>query len=306
MNYKKALIIISILGAFLFYNFLDYKVFAFDIPEKPINYVSDFANIIDDQEEFLINQKLKSFQASTSNEIAIVTIPELPVNTYIERYANELFRKWGIGDKTNNNGVLFLLSLKDRKNRIEVGYGLEGALTDYTSNAILQDIKPILKSGDYNLAVNNVVDSIIKATTGEYQNTGNVNVSNSNLFSFIPHFIIFFFFFFPILTAWLASVLGRTKSWWLGGLMGFILALVLYFLVYKILAWFLFTILGLIFDYFVSKNYKQSISSTKDPDWWSGGTWGPGGGWGGGGSSDGGFGGFGGGSSGGGGSSSDW
>ncbi|MFQ3576483.1 MAG: TPM domain-containing protein, partial [Cytophagales bacterium] len=106
------------------------------IPEKPQNkgkLVFDYANMLKSIEETMLNNKLLTFFDSSSNEIAIVTIPTLEGEN-IEEYANQLFSKWGIGSAKNNNGVLILVSQKERKVRIEVGYGLEGALPDLLCN----------------------------------------------------------------------------------------------------------------------------------------------------------------------------
>ena len=224
---------------------------------------------------------------------------------YIEEYATQMFREWGVGSKQNNNGVLLLISLEERKDRIEVGYGLEGALTDLQSDQILKTVNTYLKEGDYDSAVQVGASSIMSAVQGEYKAEDN-SAPTAFLSSLSPDVFmgaIFFFFFFVI--PWTAAILGRTKSWWLGGVVGFVLAALLFVFLIKTLFVFLLTLIGLLFDYVVSKNYGKAKSSGSDPSWWAGGRH-MGGGFGGFNSSSGGFGGFGGGSSGGGGSSSSW
>ena len=76
-------------------------------------------------------------------QIVVAIVPNMS-GRYIEEYANKMFREWGIGSKQNNNGVLLLVSL-EHKDRIEVGYGLEGALTDLQSNQILNEVNSYLK-----------------------------------------------------------------------------------------------------------------------------------------------------------------
>lgn len=295
---KKALVKFSIIGAFFFANFL----FAFDIPYKPSGYINDFANVLSAETKSKLETDLDAFKASTTHEIVVAVIPNMN-GRYIEEYAVQMFRDWVIGTKENNNGVLLLLSLEERKSRIEVGYGLEGALTDLESNQILTDMTPYLKSGDYDGAIEYGVGGIERATVGEiYAENKNSTASSFSPETFINIAFLFFFFVIPIL----AAILGRTKSWWLGGVIGFVLALALFIFLYKVIWVFLLTVFGFVFDYFVSKNFKQAKSTGSDPSWWAGGRH-MGGGFGGySGSSGSSFGGFGGGSSGGGGSSSSW
>lgn len=274
-------------------------------------YVNDYANIIDDDVENQLNQRLYDFAASTTHQIVVVTVNNMD-GDYIEHYSIKLAEKIKAGTAKNDNGVILLIAKDDRKMRIEVGYGLEGVLTDgVSSNIINTNLKPAFQKGDYTRGISSAVDRIVNITSGEeIPKEGNylssVNYSNSNLWVVLFYMV----FFGAFVVSWLGSILGRTKSWWLGGVIGFVIALVLFLLVAKIIWFFLLTIAGFVFDYFVSKNYKEKKSTKDGPDWWSGGTWGPGsgGGWGGGYSSSSGGGGFsgGGGGFGGGGSSGSW
>ncbi len=291
---KKALVTFSIIGAFFFT-----ISFAFDIPYKPTNYVNDFADVLSTETKDKLNIELAQFKASTTHEISMVIVPNMD-GRYIEEYAVQMFREWGIGSKENNNGVLLLLSLEERKSRIEVGYGLEGALTDLESDQILTGMNTYLKAGDYDGALEYGADGIEAATVGEiYVKDNNSTASSFSPEMFINIAFLFFFFIVPIL----AAILGRSKSWWLGGVIGFVLALILFIFLYKVIWVFLITVVGFVFDYFVSKNFKAAKSSGTTPSWWAGGSH-MGGGYSG--SSGSSFGGFGGGSSGGGGSSSSW
>ena len=92
-------------------------------------YVNDYANVLSDEvEEYIFNNSVKLYDETTS-QIVVVTVPNLE-GEKLESYATELFRSFGIGDKEKNNGILLLLALDERQSRIEVGYGLEGVLTD--------------------------------------------------------------------------------------------------------------------------------------------------------------------------------
>lgn len=279
---------------------------------KPYNYVNDYAAVIDAAEEDALNQKLAALEKATGAQVAIVTIHSME-GDYIEHYAVKLFEAWKIGDAKLDNGALLLVSIEDRKMRLEVGYGLEPKLTDGWSSYILNELlQPSFKRGEYAVGLNAAVDTIGQIVAGEQTEVPKkVMPSNSLLnliFNLAPLIFIFGFAFFE----WLAAVLGRTKSWWLGGIIGSLLGgfiiLIIGVSVMTEIVTLILALLGFIFDYVVSKNYgqhKRGILSGP-PDWWSGGTWGPGGStWTGssGGSS---WGGFGGGSSGGGGASGSW
>lgn len=141
------------------------------IPPKPNppKLVNDLAGVLSADEEQRLEQQLVAYDDSTSNQVAIVLVNTLD-NYPIEEYATRLFREWGIGNKKTNNGVLILAAIADRKLRIEVGYGLEGAIPDITANHIIDDdIKPNFRSEDYYDGLSKAANSIIKAATGEYK-----------------------------------------------------------------------------------------------------------------------------------------
>ncbi|MCD4781930.1 MAG: TPM domain-containing protein [Candidatus Omnitrophica bacterium] len=124
-------------------------VFAQDYPARPIDYVSDFANQISPTDEQIINQYARELQRKTSVELSVVTVKSTqPLE--IDQYANILFEKWGIGKKGKDNGILMLLAVKDRTTRTEVGYGLEGVITDAISGRIQREVMiPRFKAGGY-------------------------------------------------------------------------------------------------------------------------------------------------------------
>ncbi len=134
----------------------------------PARLVVDNANILTSSEVETLERKLVALDDSTSNQIAIVTIKSLNGEA-LEDVAVATFRDWGIGNKKTRNGVLVLVSMEDRKIRIEVGYGLEGAIPDVTANDIINnDIKPNFKQGNYYAGLNTAIDDLSKAASGEY------------------------------------------------------------------------------------------------------------------------------------------
>lgn len=141
-----------------------------DFPATSKTLVTDYTQTLTAEQKAQLEQKLVAFDDSTSSQIAVVLIKS--IGDYdINEYALELGRKWGIGGKSKNNGVILLIAIGDRKLSIQTGYGLEGALPDiYTKRIIENDIKPFFKSGDYYAGINAGTDSIISLIKGEYKN----------------------------------------------------------------------------------------------------------------------------------------
>lgn len=141
-------------------------VYALTLP-APQNFVTDSAHMLRRDTVVSLEQTLRAFNASTTNEIAVVTVSRLDGET-IEQASESLFRTWGIGKKGKDNGVLLLIAQEDRAVRIEVGYGLEGVLTDARSHAIIaQSVLPLFKGGDYDGGVVSGVDAIISTLNGD-------------------------------------------------------------------------------------------------------------------------------------------
>ncbi len=273
---------------------------AYTSPGAASGYVSDFAQVLSTESVASLNAELTAFNASTSNEIAVAIVPDMG-GDYIENYAVKLFEEWGIGKAAQDNGVLLLLAIQEREIRIEVGYGLEGALPDSVAQRIIDDMGTQLRAGDYAGAITDAVHSIQAATQGEYAGAGE---QGRSFWRDVPIEAYFFVPFF-ILT-WLAAILGRSKSWWAGGVVGFVLGVIAWAIGGNpAWAWAILTAAltgsGLLFDYIVSHSYAAAARTGGKPPWWGGGT-----GLGGGRMGGGGFGGFGGGSSGGGGASGRW
>ncbi len=103
--------------------------FAYASPGKPTGFVNDFAKMLSAPEKSAIELKLANYKKQTGNEISVVTVASLD-GDYIENFATQLFKEWGIGENGKDNGALLLISRDDRKARIEVGYGLEPYLPD--------------------------------------------------------------------------------------------------------------------------------------------------------------------------------
>jgi uncharacterized protein len=124
--------------------------------------VVDAANILPDTDVAALDAKLAALEKQTSIQLVVATVPDLQ-GYEIDEYGYQLGRTWGIGQKGKNNGALLLVAPNERKVRIEVGYGLEGTLTDaLTSQIIRRDIIPRFKAGDMAGGVVAGSDAIIK------------------------------------------------------------------------------------------------------------------------------------------------
>ena len=134
-------------------------------------YVNDSAKVLDASLENYIISTNKSLYSQTGAQIVVVTINSLE-GEGLEEYANELFRQYGIGDKKKNNGVLMLLSIQDRKSRIEVGYGLEGALNDAKTGRIQDNYMiPYFKEDNWQDGIKNGYNAILSEVEKEYDVT---------------------------------------------------------------------------------------------------------------------------------------
>lgn len=254
-------------------------------PGQPSGFVNDFAGILKVETTTALNQQLAQFSNDTGNEISVVTIVTYGLDETIETYAEKLFQEWGIGKEQEDNGLLLLIAHDDREMRIEVGYGLEPIITDIESGRVVREVLiPAFKNANYDegiIQAVNIITGLIKEEDISYQSSS--KITNWSDFLWI---VIFVFIY-------LGSLLARSKSWWAGGIVGGILGAIFFS---SIIAAIICILVGLGFDFLVSRAYKNSISRGGVPPWWIGG----------GGHSSGGFGGFGGGMSGGGGVSGRW
>ncbi|WP_246731589.1 YgcG family protein [Methylocapsa sp. S129] len=127
--------------------------------------VVDQANVISPEQRASLEGKLKALEDKSGIQLVVATVSSLE-GQEIEPYANQLFRTWKLGEEKKNNGVLFLIAPKEHKVRVEVGYGLEGTLTDATSKIIIANaVAPRFKAGDFNGGISRGVDDIITTLT---------------------------------------------------------------------------------------------------------------------------------------------
>lgn len=115
---------------------------------KPQGYVSDFAGVVDAGSRARLEDYAGRLEKATGVQSAFVTLPDL-AGEPVDQVANDLFRKWGIGHKGKDDGILLLLSIHDRRSRLELGYGLEPAITDGMAGDVLRAMRPYLRENRY-------------------------------------------------------------------------------------------------------------------------------------------------------------
>lgn len=269
---KKLALLISLLISVCAFAQIDNVVPRRPSPPKLVN---DFANVLTQDQIDALEKKLVAYDDSTSNQIAIVLLPTITDKDGeeypIEEVGLKILRDWGVGNAKNNNGIVILAAMQEHKLRIEVGYGLEGAVPDVTAKSIIDnDITPNFKANNYYRGLDAAVNSIMEAARGEYKAPEGYGDRGKKVGKGIGKIIVGIIILIVILSMFGGGSNGggymsRRGSGWLGPF-----------------------ILG-----------EMLGSAGRGGSGWSGG----GGGWSGGG---GGFGGFGGGGGGGGGASGGW
>ena len=142
-----------------------FPAFAVDVPFLT-GRVTDNAQILSDETRKAVTANLKAHEEKTTNQIAVLTVPTLE-GVSIEEYAVTVFNTWKLGQKGKDNGVLLIVAPKDRKLRIEVGYGLEGTMTDGIAGSIIRNaITPFFKNNDYDRGIDEGVRAIINVLEG--------------------------------------------------------------------------------------------------------------------------------------------
>lgn len=151
--------------------FICRPAFALDIPPKPTGYVSDWAAILSPETKQQLESALRDFELETTDQIVVATFASLESES-LEDFTIRAAEKWKVGQKDKNNGVILFIFVDEHEIRIEVGYGLEGALPDATSELIIQqEIVPYFRASNYDEGVRHGIAAIIKSVAGEYTAT---------------------------------------------------------------------------------------------------------------------------------------
>lgn len=143
------------------------------LPPKPDNHFNDYAGLIPQATAKVLNDQLTQNERDTGSQILVAIFPSMPDGAELSSYCNDVFNSWKPGAKGTNNGAIFFVFVKDRKARVEVGYGLEGVLTDaLTKRMQLNDFVPNMKANNPTLAVSLMVRDMIQASKHEYKGSG--------------------------------------------------------------------------------------------------------------------------------------
>ena len=267
--------------------------------------VTDLTGTLAADQSSALEAKLAAFEQSKGSQVAVLIVPTTQPEA-IEQYSIRVVDQWQLGRGKVDDGVLLLIALNDRKVRIEVGYGLEGALPDATSNRIIQqDIAPAFKRGDYYGGINTGVDRIMRVIEGEPLPEPEFSPPAAGIPGLV-HLLPFLFIFALVGSSIFRRLFGRVGgALATGGLVGFLAWLIISILGISVMA----GIVAFIFALLGGTGGGGGPSAGRN-GWYSrrhGSGWGYGGGFGGGGGGFGG-GGFGGGGGGfgGGGASGGW
>ncbi len=175
---------------------------AFAAPNFPTlsSRVVDQANVLSPSTEVKLKNILEAHENETTNQIVVVTLNTLD-GYEIADYGYQLGRHWGIGQAEKNNGALLIIAPNERKVRIEVGYGLEGTLTDGLSSYIInQELVPYFKTGDYDTGTQNGISAMLQAlqyNSNEYNSHRQSPVrgkGEATIFSIFPIFVMLLIF----------------------------------------------------------------------------------------------------------------
>ena len=159
---------------------------------KATGYVTDNGNLISQTVQLKLEQFLHDFEASDSTQITVLTISSLEGEN-LEEYSLRVLEQWGVGQKDKDNGALLIVAKDDRKIRIEVGYGLEGRLTDLLAGRIIDnEISPRFKQGDFDGGIVSGVIGMAEAVRGEYTGTGKTQTRKKKSSPFGLIFLLFF------------------------------------------------------------------------------------------------------------------
>jgi uncharacterized protein len=287
------------LALFLFQAF---PALALEVPTLK-NRVTDLAGVLDSNQIASLTLKLQELDKTDSTQIAVLIIPSLEGES-LEDYTMRVVEAWKLGMKGQDNGALLFISLKDRKIRIETGYGLEGTLTDASSSQIIRnEIAPRFKTGDFYGGIDAGVTGIIQTVRGNYQASPESETQPTRRKSGISVNLIIILLF-PLL-----GILSATGKWG-GGIIGAGAGMLLPFTMisHNLIVLLIGGAVGGLVGILAGALIHSAAKSGGGSGWGGGFFGGSGGGFSGGGDYGGGGGGFsgGGGSFGGGGSSGSW
>ncbi|PAU93558.1 hypothetical protein CK503_10400 [Aliifodinibius salipaludis] len=173
-------------------------VSAQNLPSEPVGHVNDFAKMLTSGERQQLEQKLRNYRDTTTTVISVAMLDNLG-GISIEEAATTLFNEWKMWEANKDNGVLILIARQERKMRIEVGYGLEGAIPDVMAGRIVREIlTPSFKQSDYYGGLDRATSALIQLASGEFEGelADNQSSDGGNTADFIIFMLFLFFVFY--------------------------------------------------------------------------------------------------------------
>ena len=183
--------------------FLSFTLIAREVPSIR-GPVMDEVGVFSKRDVQIISNSLRELKKTHGAELQVYIIDSLEGES-IDGYSIKVTDKWKLGDEKKDNGILFLIAIKDRKMRIEVGQGLEGDLTDAMSGRIISSVKPYFKDGDYRSGIVNGLALISKTIGGKLTNSPKVRKRKKRSGGFNIGSLIFIFFI-------ISSMFGRRRG----------------------------------------------------------------------------------------------
>jgi uncharacterized protein len=143
------------------------------LPSAPADYVLDDAGVLSSAQTSVLAYDLKQFERETSNQLVVAVFPKVPDDYVMEDFTQRVAEAWGAGRKDRENGMVLFVFPESRQLRVEVGYGLEGAVPDALANRIInEEIVPSFRAGDLGGGIVKGADALMAAARGEYEGTG--------------------------------------------------------------------------------------------------------------------------------------
>lgn len=200
------------LSSFILLALLTVPLVALEVPPPPTQWFTDKAGIVPPTEGDLLNRKLEQFEQSSGAQFIIYVFPALEGES-LEDFTIRCVERWKVGQKKYDNGLVLFVFVKEQKIRVEVGYGLEGTITDAVSSRVIREtIAPAFQRGQYGAGLNAAADVIIarirggEAAVPPMERPGSGQSSQEDI-GIVPVIIILFVVFFFIL-----PMLSRRRS----------------------------------------------------------------------------------------------
>jgi len=193
------------------------------MPPKPPRYFNDYAGVVSTATAQLLNKTLEDFEKSTSSQVVVAIFKKMQSDSSLEDYTRRIAEAWRVGQQRKNNGTVLFVFVQNRRMRIEVGYGLEGALPDALAKRIVDDeIAPYFKRGDYDRGLTAGVTAILQATRGEYKSVRRSFPGALVLLIWLVFLIIMITAFVRFVRRAAGTVYNRRGrqnhgTWWWGG-----------------------------------------------------------------------------------------